>query len=55
MKNENMGRPFISGQPKTVKITVMLDNDEHEDLKEKAQRANKTISQYIRDLVKKQK
>lgn len=48
------GRPFISGKPKTVKITVMFDDEEHRDLKEKADKENKTLSQYIRDLIKKQ-
>lgn len=50
-----MGRPFITGKPKTVKITVMLDEEEHRELKCKAKKENKTISQYIRDIIKKEK
>lgn len=50
-----MGRPFITGKPKTIKITVMLDETEHQELKNKAKKSNKTISQYLRDLVKEDK
>lgn len=53
--DNRMGRPYITGKPKTVKITVMLDEDEHKDLKQKAKKENKTLSQYIRDKVKETK
>ena len=53
--NKKMGRPFISGKPKSIKITVMLDEEEHQEIKVKAEKANKTISQYLRDIAKKQK
>lgn len=54
MENK-MGRPFISGKPKTVKITVLLDEEEHKLLKKLANKQNVTMSEYLRQLLKKQK
>ena len=53
--DNKMGRPFISGKPKTVKITVLLDDDEHKLLKKLAGKQGITMSEYIRQLLKKEK
>ncbi len=55
MEDSKMGRPYISGKPKTIKITVMLDEEEHKNLKEKASKNNMTMSEYLRYLAKKEK
>lgn len=56
MEKENKkGRPFITGKPKKIKITVMLDEEEHKELKLKANKNNLTISEYLRSLMKKDK
>lgn len=55
MENEKKGRPFITGKPKNIKITVMLDEEEHKIIKEKAKKNNMTMSEYLRFLAKKDK
>lgn len=56
MKKEvKMGRPFISGRPKTVKITVLLDKQEHELLQKKAKENNISMAEYLRKILKEQK
>lgn len=54
-KETKMGRPFISGNPKKIKITIMLDENEHKEIKLKASKNNLTISEYLRRLAKKDK
>ena len=48
MKTKKIGRPFITKLPKTVKITVMLDEEEHERLKKKAKEKGLTLYEYLR-------
>lgn len=53
MKEEKrMGRPFMTGKPKTVKITVLLDNDEHKLLQKKAKEFNISMAEYLRKILK---
>ena len=53
-KNKKMGRPFITGKPKTVKITVLLDEEEHKILKQKAKENNISMAEYLRKQIKKE-
>lgn len=56
MKKEvKMGRPFLTGKPKTVKITVLLDKQEHEFLQKKAKESNVSMAEYLRKILKEQK
>lgn len=55
MKNKIMGRPYITGKPKTVKITVLLDEDEHKLLQKKAKEDNVSMAEYLRKILKEQK
>lgn len=52
---EKKGRPFITGQPKEINLSVRLDKNEHEELKKKAKKNNMGIAEYIRYLIKKDK
>jgi predicted DNA binding CopG/RHH family protein len=54
-KQAKMGRPFLSGNPKKIKITIMLDEKEHQEIKEKASKNDLSISEYLRRLAKKDK
>lgn len=55
MKKNKMGRPFLSGVPKTIRLTVRLDENEHQELQKKAKKNGMGIAEYIRYLIKKDK
>lgn len=52
---KKVGRPYTSGKPKDIKTTVLLDKEEHEELKKKAEKNGMGIAEYIRYLIKKDK
>ena len=58
MTNKRPGRPVGSGlkpteKKQTVRVTVLFTPEEKEALEIKAQRCGKTASEYIRDLIQK--
>ena len=53
--NKKFGRPYITGKPKTINLSVRFDEKEHQELKEKAEKNNMKIAEYIRYLIKKDK
>lgn len=53
--DNKMGRPYITGKPKNIKTTVLLDEEEHKLLKQKAEKKGMGIAEYIRYLIKKDK
>lgn len=52
---KKMGRPLTSEEPRTIRLSLRLDNKEHQELKEKAEKKNMNIAEYIRYLVKNDK
>lgn len=54
-EGKKRGPHYQSGIPKDIRLTVRLDKEEHQDLKEKAQKKNMSIAEYIRYLVKNDK
>ena len=55
MNKNKMGRPYISGNPKTIRLTVRLDENEHKELIKKAKTNNMGVAEYIRFLIKRDK
>lgn len=52
---KKMGRPFITGKPKKINLSVRLDEQEHQELSKKAKANGMGIAEYIRYLIKKAK
>lgn len=56
MEQENKkGRPYVSGKPKEINVSVRFDKDEHKELVKQAKKNNMGIAEYIRHLVEKSK
>lgn len=56
MKEEGKkGRPYASGKPKKINVSVRFDEDEHKELAKQAKKNNMGIAEYIRYLIEKNK
>lgn len=56
MENKKkFGRPYITGKPKKINLSVRLDESEHQELQNKARKNNMGIAEYIRYLIEKDK
>lgn len=54
-ENKKRGPHYQSGIPKNIRLTIRLDKDEHQELKQKAKDKKMSIAEYIRYLVKNDK
>ncbi len=56
MKEESKkGRPYVSGKPKKINVSVRFDEDEHKALTEQARKHSMGVAEYIRYLIKNNK
>ncbi len=55
MKENKKGRPYQSGIPKNIRLTLRLDENEHKILQDKAKKNNMNIAEYLRYLIEKDK
>lgn len=54
-KEIKKGRPYVSGKPKKINVSVRFDEDEHKELTKQAEKYNMGVAEYIRYLIQKNK